>query len=341
MQKKSIFTLSDIADKIPKNLFKDMTPVVEEFPFKISEYYLSLIDFENIPEDPVFKQVFPDSCEIRDFNFADEDPLDEERQMPVKNLIHRYHDRAVLLVTNQCAVHCRFCLRKRKWKRGNSCHQISDEELTEVCRYLSSHPEVKEVLVSGGDPLMLSTCELRKILLRISQISSIDIIRLGSRIPVVMPGRIDEELVEMLSEFSGLWVATHFNHPVELTPEALEACGLIIRHGIPIVNQTVLLKGINDDVEILSQLFSKLAVNRIKPHYLFHVDPVEGNGHFATGIEKGLELMKGLRNKVSSLATPVFAFDLPEGGGKIPLQPDYNSPQGYEAIDGRKIKYYS
>lgn len=219
--------------------------------------------------------------------------------------------------------------------------EISDTELNAVCEYLLKHPEVREILISGGDPLMLSTGRLHDILLRISRITSIDIIRLGTRIPVVMPSRIDNELIVILGSFSNLWLATHFNHPRELTEESLAVCNRLIRQGIPIINQTVLLKGINDDADLLADLFRTLAKNKIKPHYLFHVDPVKGNGHFRTGIDRGLQIMRELRNRISSVATPTFAIDLPGGGGKVPLQPDYRTPLGFESIDGRYIVYES
>lgn len=334
-----ILSLPDILPHLTEKVQADITSVDAEFPVKISQYYFNLIDFDNLAKDPIFKQCIPESCELRNTENEHEDPLNEEQQMPVPSLIHRYQDRAVLLVNNCCAVHCRFCLRKRKWKRGSSQYRISYQELNAVCEYLEQHQEIKEVLISGGDPLILEIGELRKILLRISQIPAIEIMRVGTRIPVVMPARINEELVEMLASFSGLWLATHFNHPRELTKESLSACSMMIQRGIPIINQTVLLKGINDDVEILADLFRTLAKNKIKPHYLFHVDPVRGNGHFATGIAKGLEIMKALRNKISSLATPTFAIDLPEGGGKVPLQANYESTDGFESIDGRYIKY--
>ena len=331
--------LIEALERIPESLAKEIKSVNTEFPAKITPYYLSLIDFDNIPDDPIFKQVFPDICELRKDNFDNEDPLDEENQMPVPHLIHRYKDRAVLLSTNRCAVHCRFCLRKRKWKNGETGRNLTNEELITVCDYLEKNPEIREVLVSGGDPLLLETAELKKILLRISHIPSVKIIRLGTRIPVVLPMRIDDELVQMLAELPGLWLATHFNHPKELTEEAMQACKKLIKSGIPVINQTVLLKNINDDVETLKELFVTLAVNKIKPHYLFHIDPVKGNQHFATGIESGLNIMRALRNRISSLATPQFAFDLPEGGGKIPLLPDYRTGDGYETIDGKIIEY--
>ena len=312
----------------------------QEFPAFITPYYASLIDKDNIPKGPVYRQAFPDAREIEDISFSDIDPLAEEAQMPVPHLIHRYKDRAVLLTSSRCAVHCRFCLRKRAWKNGTAPFSLTDEELAKVADYLSKHPEINEVLVSGGDPLMLENRVLEKIVLRISQVPSVDIIRVGTRVPVVLPMRVDEELAGIFSKVSGLWVATHFNHPVELTEDALEACGKFIRAGVPVVNQTVLLKGVNDDLEILVELFHRLAAARIKPHYLFHIDPVAGNAHFSTGINRGLELIRGFRNRLSSLETPQFAFDLPGGGGKVPLLPDYENNGRYEGLDGSFIEYY-
>lgn len=334
-----IFSLKEISDSLPEKILPEITKVDAKFPIKISQYYFNLINWDDFQNDPVFKQCFPAPDEIKQADNSPEDPLWEEKQMPVPNLIHRYQDRVVLLVNNCCAVHCRFCLRKRKWQHGTQRKEITESELLMVCDYLKEHREVREVLVSGGDPLMLSTDKLHNILWQISQIPSIDILRLGTRIPVVMPSRVDNKLVAILSSFAGLWLATHFNHPRELTEESLAACHKLIQKGIPVINQTVLLKGINDNIDILAELFRTLAKNKIKPHYLFHVDPVKGNTHFKTGISKGLEIMKGLRNKISSIATPTFAIDLPEGGGKIPLIPQYETSEGFESIDGRYIKY--
>jgi lysine 2,3-aminomutase len=313
--------------------------VEKVFPSLITPYYASLIDESDISNDPVYKQALPDIREINDLDSEDNDPLDEERQMPVPLLIHRYRDRVVLISNNRCAVHCRFCLRKRNWKGGQKVFEISDKELKDVCSYIEEHDEVNEVLVSGGDPLMLETERLKEILLRISQIPSITTLRLGTRIPVVLPMRIDDELVEMLTQIPGLWVATHFNHPVELTDESIQACSKLIKSGVPVINQTVLLKNINDDDKTLTSLFRKLAANRIKPHYLFHVDPVAGNAHFATGLDKGIELIRGFRNTLSSLETPIFAFDLPGGGGKVPLMPDYCRDGGFETLTGGTQKF--
>ena len=310
----------------------------EIYPFLASNYYLGLIgdDHEN---DPVFKQCFPDERELLRKKELTEDPLSEEKQMPVPGLIHRYPDRVVLLVTNRCAVHCRFCFRKRKWRAENGQQDIDDKYLQEACKYIKEHDKIREVLISGGDPLMLETARLKTIIDSIGRIKNVDVIRIGTRIPVVLPKRIDSKLVSMLSKVPGLWIMTHFNHPAEITEDSREACSMLIKAGIPILNQTVLLKGINDNVEILEALFRSLIRIKVKPHYLFHVDPAEGNAHFRTGIEKGLEIIEGLRPRLSSLGTPVFAIDLPEGGGKVTLQPDYKVDGKYKGVDGRKIPY--
>ena len=310
----------------------------EVYPFLASGYYLRLIG-EDRKNDPVFKQCFPDARELHRKKELSEDPLAEEMQMPVANLIHRYKDRVVLLVTNKCAVHCRFCFRKRKWKNGNIAGDMDDDNLEEACKYISMHAGIREVLVSGGDPLMLPTPKLKKILESISKIKTVAAIRIGTRMPAVLPTRIDRRLVNMLSDVRGLWIMTHFNHPSELTRESEEACLALVKAGIPLLNQTVLLKGVNDSAEVLEELFRGLVKMKVKPHYLFHADPVEGSYHFRTGVRKGLEIMKELRPLLSSLGTPIFAIDLPEGGGKVPLQANYRSGKKYMGINGKKIIY--
>ena len=315
--------------------------VTESYPYKTTPYYASLVCTENISEDPIFRQQFPSEKEINDDScFQSDDPLSEEKQMPVKHLIHRYRDRAVLLTTNACAVYCRFCMRKRKWKNNQTLTKISKSELKTVKKYLQKHSEIREILISGGDPLMLKNDELEYILNTISSIETIKILRLGTRIPVVSPSRIDDTLAKLLAGFQGLWVATHFNHPKELTSQALDACKKLIERGIPVVNQTVLMKDINDNADILETLFATLAANRIKPLYLFHIDPVKGNEHFATGIQKGVEIIEVLRNRLSSLATPIFAIDLPDGEGKIPILPNYTfGEDNFKGLSGKPVKY--
>lgn len=317
----------------------DYPPEIAEvenfYPFYLNDYYLSLIDPTDWRHDPIALQAFPDLQELADEN-SSFDPLAEEEQMPVPRLIHRFRDRVVLLVTGNCAMRCRFCFRKREWANGNELPEISDTELESATAYLSAHPEIREVLISGGDPLMLPIDRLLALVSRLKTVSSIDILRIGSRIPVVWPQRISDELAAALGEVPGLWFATHFNHPRELTAESLEACRKLLRAGVPVINQTVLLKGVNDRAEILEELFRQLVANRIKPHYLFHVDPVRGVRHFATGIECGLEILRIFRSRLSSLAVPAFAIDLPGGGGKVALQPEYRKDGLFPDIHGEK-----
>lgn len=330
--------LDSLAKSAKWKLSEEEKKAAELFPFQASDYYLGLIGKDR-KNDPVYKQCFPDARELQKRKELFADPLAEENQMPVPNLIHRYKDRVVLLVTNKCAVHCRFCFRKRKWKEGNTAVDIDDDNLQEACKYILKHPEIREVLVSGGDPLMLSTQRLKTILGSVSGIKNVDAIRIGTRIPVVLPMRIDKPLLNMLSGIKSLWIMTHFNHPAEITKESEQACLALVKAGIPLLNQTVLLKGVNDSPEVLEKLFRGLVKIKVKPHYLFHADPVEGSAHFRTGVKKGLEIMKILRPLLSSLGTPTFAIDLPEGGGKVPLQADYSYGIKYVGIDGGKIIY--
>ena len=302
------------------------------YPVVLNSYYLDLIDRSNFWHDPIALQAFPALAELSDTT-SSFDPLSEENQMPVERLICRFRDRAVLLATGNCAMRCRFCFRKREWANGHYLAALSDAELEKVCSYLQENPRIREVLVSGGDPLMLPFPRLLKILRALSAVDSIEILRLASRIPVVWPQRITGELCEELSSIPGLWLATHFNHPAELTAEAREACCKFIRTGIPIINQTVLLKNVNDNSDTLEKLFRTLVSWKVKPHYLFHVDPVRGVRHFATGIECGLNILRDFRPRLSSLAVPTFAIDLPQGGGKVALQPQYESNGRFPAIN--------
>lgn len=342
----AIHSSAEFARKFHRNAdqfhtLSDVSSVERRFPALATPYYASLVSRTGtLSRDPIFKQAFPDIIEVNDSDAGSMDPLGEEKDSPVPRLIHRYTDRVVLLTTNACAIHCRFCLRKRGWADGSANFAITEDELDAVISYLMDHTEVREVLISGGDPLLLETARIADILSRISQVPSIKIIRIGTRAPVTLPMRIDDELVDVLASIPGLWVATHFNHPVELTDESLEACSKLVSNGIPILNQTVLLKGINDSARTLIELFANLGAHRIKPHYLFHLDPVVGTAHFATGVEKGLAIMKKLRGELSSVATPTFAIDLPDGGGKVPLQPDYKRDGKYESINGEFIPYY-
>ncbi len=317
----------------------ELAAVEAQYPVYLNEYYLSLVDRRHWRSDPIALQSFPQLAELDDQS-SSFDPLAEEKQMPVPRLIHRYRDRVVLLTTGRCAMRCRFCFRKREWAHGADLADISDRELNDATCHLRKHPEIHEVLLSGGDPVMLPFPRLFEILDQLRTVPSLEIFRIGSRIPVVWPERITAEFAEKLGEIPGLWFATHFNSPREVTREAAAACSRLIRAGVPVVNQCVLLKGINDDADILEELFRKLVAIRVKPHYLFHVDPVRGVRHYATGIECGLEILRKFRPRLSSLAVPTFAIDLPEGGGKVALQPDYRCDGRYPDINDSHLIAY-
>jgi len=317
---------------------EDLRRVEAVYPVRVTTSYLDLLDKADPWHDPVGKECLPQPDELLDYD-ASYDPLAEAAQTVAPRLIRRYRDRTVLLTTSRCPSLCRFCFRKRLWKTGAALPDLTDEELDEVVRWLTAHPEVREVLVSGGEPLMLSNARLREILERLQTVSSLEILRLGTRAPVTWPDRVDAELVALLAATPGLWLATHFNHPREVTAASADACERLVKAGVPIVNQTVLLKGVNDDPAVLEELFRKLIRIRVKPHYLFHVDPVKGVRHFATGIERGREVLRYFRPRLSSLAVPTFAIDLPEGGGKVHLQADYGDGDGFQTIFGRNVQY--
>lgn len=340
---KFISSLKEASDLLGITLDKELYEVEKEYPFLISEYYLRLIDKKNILQDPLFIQTFPSIQETSTaYQILTDDPQCERDFVPVPKLVHRYKDRALILTTNRCSTLCRFCFRKRYWKSGSQKKDISTKELNRILSYLKETKSIEEVIISGGDPLMLSDAKLKFILDSLYSIPHIKTIRLASRTPVTFPERITDKLVKLISKYENLWFVTHFNHPNELTLESLSACRKIISAGIPILNQTVLLKGVNDSPKILRKLLRELTANRIKPYYLFHVDPVKGVTHFATGIEKGLEIMHYFRKNLSTLATPQFAIDLPEGGGKVSLQVSYSADNKHfdSTEEDRKIEYY-
>ena len=292
-----------------------LKPVVEQYPMRINPYYLSLI--QDIG-DPLGKQAIPDPREIEDFD-GNADPLDEETQSPVPGLIHRYPDRVVLLASNRCAVLCRFCMRKRLIE---SLHPSNSATIDAGIDYIKTHPAIREVIVSGGDPLMLDDDALYALLSRLRAIPHIAIIRVHTRVPCTLPQRVTPELPNLLKAFQPLYVNTHFNHPKELTPQAITACHRLADAGIPLGCQTVLLKGINDDAKTIQRLMYKLLTARVKPYYLHQADPVKGTCHFRTHVDKGLRIMAALRGNCSGMALPQYMLDLPEGGGKVPLLPE-------------------
>jgi lysine 2,3-aminomutase len=282
---------------------------------KITPYYRNLLDSLG-PEHPLHRTVEP----LDDYTPAPgelADPLGEEAHSPVPGLVHTYPDKALLFATLDCAVFCRYCTRSRLVGKSSNVWKLPDE----VFQYLEEHTEIRDVLVSGGDPLTLSDEELDRLLGRVRRVRHIRTIRIGSKVPAVLPSRITPELAGILAKHR-VWLQLHFIHPAELTDETTRACDTLAEAGVPMVSQTVLLKGINDDTGTLAELFYGLLERRVKPYYLFQCDPVTGSSSFRTPVEKGLEIIHELQGRISGLAMPVFAIDAPGGGGKISLLPN-------------------
>jgi len=290
------------------------------FPMAISPYYASLIQKAD-PSDPIFQMAVPVGEELIDPSFLMDDPLEEEHDMPVPGLVHRYPDRALLVATSTCAMYCRHCTRKRI--AGQHEVTMPQKQLAHVVAYLRDHPEIHDVIISGGDPFTMTTPQLERFISAVRNVPSVDIIRIGTRTPVTLPMRINNELVNMLRKYQPIWVNTHFNHPNEITPEAIEACARLVDAGIPVGNQSVLLKGVNDDPVIMEDLCRKLVKMRVRPYYLFQCDLVRGVEHFRTPLSRGIQIMEYLRGRLSGLAIPTFVLDAPGGGGKLPLLPTY------------------
>src|SRR5512141_2209317 len=290
------------------------------FRVEITPYFASLID-PNDPDDPIRKQVIPTSAEIQPFTGMMEDSLAEDRHSPVPGLVHRYPDRVLMLVTTQCASYCRYCTRSRIV--GDPSATFSRAEFEAQIDYLKRTPQVRDVLLSGGDPLTMAPKILEELLARLREIPHIEIIRIGSRGPVFMPMRVTDELCDMLQKYHPLWMNIHVNHSNEISAELAQACDKLTRAGIPLGNQSVLLAGVNDNVHIQRQLVQDLVRIRVRPYYLYQCDLVEGAGHFRTPVAKGIEIMEGLRGHTSGYAVPQYTIDAPGGGGKIPVSPQY------------------
>lgn len=312
----SITTLDELEEQLDCDITA-LHDVIANFPIRINPYFLKLIHKKG---DPIWKQAIPDHAELEDA-VCIEDPLGEEDLSPVPNLVHKYPDRVLFLVAKECAMYCRFCTRKRKV--GTSRMTITQKSLEAGYDYLRSKPAVREVLISGGDPLLLPDNKIYEILSNLRSIPSVEVIRIGTRIPSVLPMRITPALVKILKQFHPLYINTHFNHPREITKEAETACSMLADAGIPLGCQTVLLKGVNDDVEIIKKLMLELLRIRVKPYYLFQADLTKGINHFRTETSCGVDIMKQLYGHISGLAIPTFALDAPGGKGKIPLSPQY------------------
>lgn len=324
MIRDSVHTVDQLVEKFGVNR-KEAERLHEFFQVRINPYYLGLIREKN---DPIWRQCVPDIKELQDYD-SPEDPLNEDGMSPVPNITHRYPDRALFLTTSQCGLYCRFCTRKRKV--GDS-EKISMKGLEAAFNYLEQHTEIRDVILSGGDPLMLTDTMLEKILKRLRQIPHIEIIRLGTKMPCVLPQRITQKLVDMLKKYHPIYVNTHFNHPWEITEESSRACALLADNGFPVGNQMVLMKDVNDDPAVVKDLMQKLLKIRVRPYYIYMADETKGANHFRTTLDKGLEIIEKLRGWTSGLAVPHFVIDAPGGGGKIPVLPNYVMQHDEEKI---------
>ena len=329
--RESVGTPKDLVNKF------NFEPKVAEqldklFHTRINPYYMGLIRY---PGDPIWLQCIPDAIELEDHD-APLDPLNEEKDSPVPSITHRYPDRALFLVTSQCSMYCRFCTRKRKV--GDS-GKISMKFIQTGLDYIAAHPEIRDVILSGGDPLMLTDVMLEKILMGLREIKHVEIIRLGTKMPCVLPQRITPKLVKMIQKYHPIYINTHFNHPWECTTEAKEACEMLANAGCPVGNQAVLMKGVNDNADVMLELHRKLLAMRVRPYYLYQADITRGANHFRTPVKVGLEIMDKLRGHTSGLAIPAYVIDAPGGGGKIPLLPQYVLGRKDNKIILRNYKY--
>ncbi len=305
-----------------------LTPEEEEvfrskifsFRMAITPYYLSLINHKN-PNDPVRMQAIPRIMESHISVEDMPDPLHEDADSPVTGMTHRYPDRVLLLLTDQCAMYCRHCTRRRK--AGETDAPMPPDNVEKAIEYIRQNKEIRDVILSGGDPLTLSDERLDEVLGKLSKIKHVDIVRIGTRLPVVLPQRITDSLIKVMKKYKFLWVNTHFNHPQELTPDACKALAKLADAGKVLGNQSVLLKGINDNVDVMKQLVHMLVKNRVRPYYIYQCDLSEGIAHFRTPVSKGIEIMESLRGHTSGLCIPTYVVDAPGGGGKIPVMPNY------------------
>ncbi|MEC9488757.1 MAG: lysine 2,3-aminomutase [Halanaerobium sp.] len=291
----------------------------------VTPYYASLIDPDD-PECPIRKQAVPTSMELREGRGDMRDPLSEDEDSPVPGLTHRYPDRVLFLITDQCSMYCRHCTRRRI--AGHTDKAMPREQLLQAVQYIKDNPEIRDVLLSGGDALLSADRQLEFILKELRGIPHVEIIRIGTRTPVVMPQRITDELCQMLQKYHPLYVNTHFNHPREVTQESREACARLVDHGIPVGNQTVLLKGVNDCPHIMKKLIHELLAMRVKPYYIYQCDLSQGIEHFRTSVSVGINIIEMLRGHTTGMAVPTYVIDAPGGGGKIPVGPQYLISRG-------------
>ncbi len=306
------------------------------FRVDITPYFAGLIDPDD-PHCPIRLQVIPQGRELQAFEGMMADSLGEDAHSPVPGLVHRYPDRVLMLLTTQCASYCRYCTRSRIV--GSPVLNFSQADFDRQIDYLQRTPQVRDVLLSGGDPLVIAPRILENVLRRLRAIDHIEIIRIGTRVPIFMPQRVTEALCAMLRQFHPLWMNVHINHAKEITPEVSHALAMLADAGIPLGNQSVLLAGVNDSVEAQRELVHKLVRNRVRPYYLYQCDLVEGAGHFRTTVSRGIEIIEGLRGHTSGYAVPTYVIDAPGGGGKVPVMPQYLISQSPGTVTVRNYEH--
>jgi lysine 2,3-aminomutase len=327
--KNRITTLEELKQYLPLTKEEDDPKILETLRMAITPYYLSLIDPHD-PYDPIRRQAVPTIHELKKYPGDLKDPLHEDVDSPVPGLTHRYPDRVLFLVTENCSMYCRHCTRRRF--AGHHDKAPPKSQIDNALAYIRENSQIRDVLLSGGDAMLISDNLLEQILIQLKEIPHVEIIRLGSRSPVVMPQRITPELCEMLKKYHPIWFNTHFNHPNEITKESTRACEMLADAGIPLGNQSVLLRGVNDCIHVMRKLVHELVKVRVRPYYLYQCDLSIGLGHFRTSVAQGIEIIEGLRGHTSGLCVPTFVVDAPGGGGKIPVMPDYTISQGNSRV---------
>lgn len=326
-----IETVEELKKYIPltKEEEEGVAQCVKTLRMAITPYYLSLID-PNDPNDPVRKQAIPTALELKKADADLEDPLHEDTDSPVPGLTHRYPDRVLLLITDMCSMYCRHCTRRRF--AGQSDDSMPMERIDKAIEYIRNTPQVRDVLLSGGDALLVSDETLEYIIAKLREIPHVEIVRIGSRTPVVLPQRITPEFANMLKKYHPVWLNTHFNHPNEITEESTRACQLLADAGVPLGNQSVLLRGVNDCVHVMKDLVNQLVKIRVRPYYIYQCDLSLGLEHFRTPVSKGIEIIEGLRGHTSGYCVPTFVVDAPGGGGKTPVMPNYVISQSHDKV---------
>ena len=326
-----IETVEELKKYIPltKEEEEGVAQCVKTLRMAITPYYLSLID-PNDPNDPVRKQAIPTALELKKADADLEDPLHEDTDSPVPGLTHRYPDRVLLLITDMCSMYCRHCTRRRF--AGQSDDSMPMERIDNAIEYIRNTPQVRDVLLSGGDALLVSDDVLEYIIAKLREIPHVEIVRIGSRTPVVLPQRITPEFANMLKKYHPVWLNTHFNHPNEITEESTRACQLLADAGVPLGNQSVLLRGVNDCVHVMKDLVNQLVKIRVRPYYIYQCDLSLGLEHFRTPVSKGIEIIEGLRGHTSGYCVPTFVVDAPGGGGKTPVMPNYVISQSHDKV---------